>query len=248
MKSTLIKILQYYRASKHKIKMLRANKWRIETHLQPTEQLHKEWHGTIYGGFYVHPDILKQNDCVVSIGIGKDISFDRSLINKYKVQVFAFDPTPKSIEWLENQKNLPVGFKYFNFGISADCDGKMTFFLPKDSKAVSASLQLSSVMSESNSIQVEMRTFKSLVSILPTKKISILKMDIEGAEYDVLETIFDDPEVKIDQILVEFHDRMFETEIPMSIKSVAFLKEKGYMIFGASISSEEISFIHHSVL
>jgi hypothetical protein len=73
-------------------------------------------------------------------------------------------------------------------------------------------------------------------------------MDIEGAEYDVLETIFEDPEVQIDQILVEFHDRMFEAEIPMSIKSVEFLKEKGYAIFGASISSEEISFIHHSVL
>jgi hypothetical protein len=41
---------------------------------------------------------------------------------------------------------------------------------------------------------------------------------------------------------------MFEAEIPMSIKSVEFLKEKGYAIFGASISSEEISFIHHSVL
>ena len=74
-------------------------------------------------------------------------------------------------------------------------------------------------------------------------------MDIEGAEYEVLETLFEDSEVQIDQLLVEFHDRMFKDTHPhLSQKSAAYLKLKGYVPFGCSLSSEEVSFIHQSLV
>jgi hypothetical protein len=74
-------------------------------------------------------------------------------------------------------------------------------------------------------------------------------MDIEGAEYEVLETLFEDPEVQIDQLLIEFHDRMFKATDPhLSQRSAAFLKQKGYVPFGCSLSSEEVSFIHQSLV
>lgn len=248
MKIFLISILASYRAIKHKLKMFIAHNWQLLPFLRPSVRIEKKWFGSIYGGFYVHPAILKPQDLVVSIGIGKDISFDLALINKYNVRVYAFDPTPKSLEWLKSQ-NLPATFQYADFGLDATINGEVTFYLPKDERAVSASTKMSDVMNEAQAIKVQMRTFDNLLLNLPSKHIAILKIDIEGAEYEVLETLFNDPEVRIDQLLVEFHDRMFKDIDPhLSKKSAAYLAQKGYVPFGCSVSSEEISFIHSSLI
>jgi FkbM family methyltransferase len=248
MRIFLITILASYRAIKHKLKMFMAHNWQLLPFLRPRVRIEKKWLGSIYGGFYVHPTILKPQDLVVSIGIGKDISFDLALINKYNLRVYAFDPTPKSLEWLKSQ-SLPSTFQYADYGLDATVNGEVTFYLPKDERAVSASTKMSDVMNEAQAIKVQMRTFDNIILNLPSKHIAILKMDIEGSEYEVLETLFKDPEVQIDQILVEFHDRMFKDIDPhLSKKSAAFLAQKGYVPFGCSVSSEEISFIHVSLI
>lgn len=228
--------------------MFIEHKWQLLPFLKPSISIKKRWHGSIYGGFYIHPSLLQPNNLVISVGIGKDISFDLALINKYKLHVYAYDPTPKSLNWLKTQQ-LPSQFQYFDFGLDAKLNGDATFYLPKDERAISASTKISDVMNQNGAIKVQMRTFKELLKTLPSKHISIFKMDIEGAEYEVLETLFEDPEVQIDQLLVEFHDRMFKAIHPhLSQKSAAFLKQKGYLPFGCSLSSEEVSFIHHSLV
>ena len=40
--------------------------------------------------------------------------------------------------------------------------------------------------------------------------IDVIRMDIEGAEYEVLENILNN-RISVDQILSEFHDRYFNT-------------------------------------
>jgi hypothetical protein len=65
--------------------------------LKKEVQFSTKWNGNTYGGFYVHPDALSKNSIVYSFGIGEDISFDKAIIENHKCHVFAFDPTPKSI-------------------------------------------------------------------------------------------------------------------------------------------------------
>ncbi len=72
-------------------------------------------------------------------------------------------------------------------------------------------------------------------------------MDIEGAEYDVLGNILDSP-VTINQILIEFHDRLFEDGKIKTISAIKRLSSHGYKIFGVSDSFEEVSFINTRVL
>ena len=84
----------------------------------------KQWAGNSYGGFYVANDSLSINSIVYSIGIGEDVSFDLDIIEKYGCKVFAFDPTPKSVNWV--YKN--VSNKNFNFspiGISNEKGTKL---------------------------------------------------------------------------------------------------------------------------
>ena len=77
----------------------------------PTER-----HGSEYGGWTICPSDLNRNSVVYSLGVGDDISFDISLIEKYGVTVYAFDPTPKSVKWVKSQR-LPKEFNFYEYAV-----------------------------------------------------------------------------------------------------------------------------------
>jgi FkbM family methyltransferase len=214
-------------------------------HLRKTITIKSEWHGSVYGGFYLLP-CLNEQSIAYSFGIGKDITFDRSLINKFNCSVFAFDPTPKSIQWLKNQKT-PLTFHFYEYGICSSISGYVDFYLPRNPRHVSGSLQVSEVTSASQCIKVQMKTFADIATELGHKHIDVLKMDIEGAEYDVLDSVINSG-IEIDQILVEFHDRNFDSEEIPSKKIVEKLIQNGYELFAISKSYEEVSFVRKSLL
>lgn len=211
-------------------------------HLRESFHCKKKWYGSSYGGFYVNPDLLTDKAIVYSFGIGKDISFDNAIMKKHGCQVYGFDPTPKSIDFINNQVQNNK-FIFNDFGISTKT-GVEIFFLPKNERAVSASMSLSDFVSEENSIEVKMKSFDDITQQFEHSHIDVVKMDIEGSEYEVLENLLDS-NVTITQLLVEFHDRYFKGEIK-SKKIIDLLYKKGFQIFGASLNYEEISFINVS--
>ena len=80
-------------------------------HLKPTITCPKKWYGTSYGGFYINPNLLTNQSVIYSFGIGKDIRFDMACSNNHQSSIYAFDPTPKSIKWIKEQK-LPANFHF----------------------------------------------------------------------------------------------------------------------------------------
>jgi hypothetical protein len=92
-----------------------------------------------------------------------------------------------------------------------------------------------------------MKSFRDIINQLGHKHIDILKIDIEGAEYDVIEDILN-AKISINQILIEFHDRYVENGIMKTRQTVENLKNKGFIIFAVSDTYEEVSFIHKRVL
>lgn len=210
-------------------------------HLKKTVDCLHKWYGSSYGGFYINPANLNAESVIYSFGIGKDITFDLKCIANHNCQVFAFDPTPKSINWVKSKK-LPKSFTFFGYGISASESSVVDFYLPANPKGTSGSLLKTSDVNAEKSIRVEMKSFSDITKELGHKHIDVLKMDIEGAEYEVLESILESS-VSIGQILVEFHDRLFDMENYKSKEIVKKMNEKGFEIFAHSISYEEVSFL-----
>lgn len=215
-------------------------------HLTKTVDVNKQWYGNQYGGFYVCPDLLNQNSIVYSIGIGEDISFDISIIENHNCMVFGFDPTPKSIKWVREQKGLSSKFIFLDYGI-ADRSGIMDFYLPKNIEHVSGSYVKQDNVNDTLKVSVEMKSWDDIVRNLGHKRIDLLKMDIEGAEYDVLDNILQSS-VPIHQILIEFHERFFNDGKNKTISAINKLKQHGYEIFGISDTFEEVSFINKTIL
>jgi FkbM family methyltransferase len=235
-------IKNYYIAFKEKIKKLIGYN---QDFLIEQITCKKEWYGNQYGGFYVNPNIINNSSIVYSFGIGEDISFDNTIIEKHNAKVFGFDPTPKSIKWIESQ-NTSSNFTFFDFGIDIE-NGIKIFNLPENDEHVSGSIYNPNHVSDLKKVEVKMKTFKSIVESLKHKKIDVIKMDIEGSEYSVLEDILSS-NIDIGQVLVEFHDRFFDDGKLKSKRIIKKLKQHNFLIFGISQSKEEISFINKKYL
>ncbi|WP_267428636.1 FkbM family methyltransferase [Methylobacterium sp. GC_Met_2] len=201
--------------------------------------------GSNYGGWFICPDVLssKLKVNVISIGIGRDITFDLALIEMFGATVHAFDPTPLSIEWVNSQA-LPKGLYTHQIGIAA-AEGEIEFGLPlKDGWD-----SYSAFNKSRGSVRCPVTTLNGILEIAGSREIDIFKMDIEGSEFEVIDEMsFND--FRPGQILVEFHynsDAVSKTHID-TISRVEKLRNIGYSVFDVSPWGREFSLIRNDLV
>ena len=215
------------------------------SHIKKQINCDYKWYGNEYGGFNVNPKLIENNGTVYSFGIGEDISFDETIMRNHNCFVFGFDPTPKSIEWCSRQ-NLNKNFHFYPFGIACN-SGVATFNLPSNPNHISGSVINHNNVNSHNQVEVEMKSFEDIQKLLNHRKIDVLKMDVEGSEYEIIDSVlqFD---IEIIQIVVEFHERFFANGKAKSKEFIKRMNENGYKIFAISDSYEEVSFIKENTL
>jgi FkbM family methyltransferase len=181
------------------------------------------------------PDVLVPGGIIYSLGVGNIIKFDLAMIEKYQVNVFAFDPTPGSVAWIKKQ-NLPEHFHFIEYGIM-DFDGmaKFRFFGNVQYGPYSGSEQ-------GDFIELNVCRLKTMMEKLNHKKIHLLKMNIEGGEYAVIKDLVAS-NLDIEQIIVEFHHRLPGHSLRETYHAINLLNEQGYRIFNISDNGKEYSFI-----
>lgn len=210
--------------------------------LQKSEKT--KWMGTEDCGFYVVSNFLTKDSIVYSFGIGEDISFDESLISEYGCSVYAYDPTPKSKIFVEKKAPSPL-FKYFEYGIAA-YDGKTKFFLPANDEYVSCTTYNRWGYDESKRMPLEV-VVKKLSTMMQENghsHIDLLKMDVEGSEYSVIDNILEE-NISIKQICLEVHHRFPGMGIGKTKRMVRNMNKNGFYIVAISKTKEEYTFVHY---
>lgn len=167
-----------------------------------------EWHGSDYGGFSIVQDSLSRDSKVLSCGIGEDASFDLSLLSTYSCNITAVDPTPRALEYAKTVLS-PYGIRMLPFALSAH-DGEASFYAPTNPSHVSGGIRPGRHLS-GKSVSVLCRRLGSILAMCDWDRLDLLKMDIEGAEYDVLQDFLNTSQyVPPAQIAIEFHHFMPE--------------------------------------
>lgn len=202
----------------------------------------KERFGSDYGGWDVVTTSIDTHSIVYSFGVGEEASFDTALIEKFNLTIHAFDPTPKSIEWVKRQ-GFSDRFVMHDYGIAA-IDGNVSFSPPENPDHVSHTL-LDRPSTKAKAISVPVKRLSTIMKELGHDQIDILKMDIEGAEYDVIKDISKSG-IRPLQILVEFHHRFPGVGVKRSKEAIDRLRSMGYQLFSVSTTNEEFCFIRNS--
>lgn len=160
-----------------------------------------------YGAWWICKAQLENvKPSVISIGIGEDTSFDQQMVEKYGAYVYGFDPTPKSRIYVDSQRGAwKDGFHFEAFGVGI-ADGEAKLVLPENSKHVSG--RVGEGCNTCERVKITLKTLQSLVKLTGGSKVDILKMDVEGMEYQVLDSLENTScdDLPFGQLLVEYHD------------------------------------------
>ncbi|HET6629975.1 MAG TPA: FkbM family methyltransferase [Woeseiaceae bacterium] len=195
------------------------------------------------GGWRYCPGALDRDSVVYSLGIGKDTGFDQALMRRFGLQVHAFDPTPSTAQWLLEHPQGP-DFHYHPWAVTAQ-DGALTLYPRMRRNGRKSSVMYTLVAdggARTDAIEVPAFSLGSIVLELGHGRLDLLKIDIEGAEYDVLDTL-PDLAVKPRQLLVEFHHRFAGIGPARTVEAVAALRRQGFGLFAISDTGRELSFL-----
>jgi FkbM family methyltransferase len=196
--------------------------------------------GTDYGGYGVVLERLSPAAVVYSFGLGEDISFDLSLIERVGCQVFGFDPTPRSVAWVAAQ-SPPASFRVEQLGV-ADYDGVASFAPPKNPAHISHSMLEGAGDETAARVEFQVKRLSTLMAERGHAALDVLKMDVEGAEYGVLGDMLKSG-VRPKQLLLEFHHGMHGIPVSRSERSLSELQSAGYRIFDAQPTGREFSLL-----
>ena len=138
---------------------------------------------------------LNEQSIVFDIG-GYIGDFSNSIYEKYKCNIYIFEPSTSFYKiCLERFKNNNKIF-CFNYGLS-DSDNE---FLLSDEK------EASSITKNKNGVVVKIRKFSKVFEELNVNKIDLLKVNIEGSEYDLMPHIIEEKLIeRINNIQIQFH-------------------------------------------
>lgn len=219
-----------------------ARRWRHKRLHAP--EVKADWVelGSDYGGWPIAIGGLPPRPVIYAFGVGEDISFDLQAIERFDATVHAFDPTPRSRAWLERQQ-LPASFHFHPLGIAAR-DAAVEFFPPADDRHVSFS-NAPADGQRGTPIVAEVRSLASIRREIGGEGPHIVKMDVEGFEYEVIEAL-GESSFRPAQLLIEFHHGMYDASDADTCLAVDRLRLLGYRLFFVSDTGREYGFVRAS--
>jgi FkbM family methyltransferase len=155
--------------------------------------------------FIYRPD-LSEDSVVIDAGCSYQADFSLSLMKRHGVRAFGIDPTRKHQDALERIAGQHPGrFSHMPWAIAA-ADGTLTFHESRINESGSLFEDHVNVLSDDTTrYDVEAVSLGTLISRLHLERVDILKLDLEGAEYDLLERLTARDLEPFRQLFIEFH-------------------------------------------
>lgn len=170
---------------------------------------------------------------VVDAGCSYEADFSVYMIREHGVRAFGVDPTRKHGPALQELERRFAGrFNHVPCAIVA-VGGSLTFHESKENESGSIFSDHVNMLHDGTvSYDVEALTLKSLLARIGVDAVEILKLDLEGAEYDLLGAVEREQLRPFKQIFVEFHHHAVDRyEIADTRRLVSRILSFGFSAF-----------------
>ena len=145
------------------------------------------------------------NIVTATVGVGEYPDFTNFLIKNYSMKCYVIDPTLRHRPSLEKFAKENSGVSFLPFALGSKTESR-TFY--ESQTNVSGSLQNEHVNVQNDPIktyEVQVVTMRDLLTRIGNHQISLMKIDIEGEEYDFIKSLSKEDLEQVDQIILEFH-------------------------------------------
>ena len=189
------------------------------------------------GMSYVHPgfiyrDTLDNSSVIIDVGCADDADFSLHMIDKYGLEAYGVDPTRKHRTSLSQLEEKMAGrFTHLPLAVSAK-NGTITFHESANNQSGSILNDHTNVMRDAvNSYDVESVTLQRLTDRINKPQVDLIKLDLEGAEYDLLKDIKEEDLRPFRQIYIEFHHHCTSHTITETKEIVKAICAMGFDVF-----------------
>ena len=139
--------------------------------------------GTPYGGWMLPVALMRRGWLCYSLGTGGDVSFDAELISRFDARVRSFDPVQEFVDFAADEMRGEPRFTVLRAAVTArDGPIRMQRTHHPGARAVSSE----GLFDTQDWETFPGRSLPSLMAEYGDHQIDVLKMDIEGTEYDLL--------------------------------------------------------------
>ena len=181
-----------------------------------------------YGGYVLPASLLGPDSVCYLAGTGEDISFDLGVIARFGCKVYSMDPVPRAAEHVAaaTAHEPRVVFKPVALWSS---DQTLTFHAPREPGYVSQSAV--NLYDTAADFTAPARSTRSLMEELGHDHIDLLKLSVEGSEYEILDNVVTD-QIDVRVLCVEYAQ---PAPVRRAIESVRALERAGYGLVAASV-------------
>ena len=181
---------------------------------------------------YVYFDRFNEASVVIDVGCGHEAEFSRYLIEKYNLRAFGVDPTRKHAQFLKIIEESTKGkFRHLALAITGE-NGFITFNESEQNESGSILSGHTNIINDDiKTYEVESVNLHELVRRIGLTPIDFIKLDLEGAEYKLLEGISEKDLEPFKQIYVEFHHHCTNYSIRDTKAIVNKIRGMGFKVF-----------------
>jgi FkbM family methyltransferase len=166
--------------------------WRLR---RPGDTLQR--FGTRLGGWILPVERLTDGGVCYCAGVGEDTSLEEDLLRQTGCDVWSFDPTPQSAAHVAKQPFDPARFHFVPVGIG-DKTETARFFAHHDPEMTPAYSAVN-LWGTTAYLEAPCTTVRELMRRFGHESLTLLKLNIDGAEWRVLSHLFDEgiPDIEI---------------------------------------------------
>lgn len=161
---------------------------------------------SFYAPNYIFFERFNASSIVFDVGCGCEAELAMHLIGAFDLRAFGVDPTRKHGPALERLAQASNGrFVHINKAV-APTAGTLVFHQSEENESGSLFDDHTNVQrDQTQSYEVEAVTLQGLHELVGGADIDLLKLDLEGAEYGLLEEVSRTDLIGVKQLFIEFH-------------------------------------------